>query len=257
MRMLRLGQRLAHLVEGEGLLADQVEDLAARLRERLRGAPSVGRELRVARLDLLLEAGDADLEELVEVDREDRQEADPLEERVALVARLVQDACIEVEPGELAIDVRNGRRGCWGVDDGGSLADERQSWVVGGWPRGRGCVPPSYRDGDVRRPWLVGQARRWDRLLVARDARSGVADVRLCRAPCDVLVAGAVRAEPLEGVVAGVVAVGPRRADRVLADQLDVDQSGLVRASAWAPNRASPAVRPRRDSRRRGRASAG
>ena len=42
--------------------------------------------------DLLAQAGDPDLEELVEVAREDRQELDPLEQRVALVARLVQDA---------------------------------------------------------------------------------------------------------------------------------------------------------------------
>ena len=35
--------------------------------------------------DLLLETGDADLEELVEVAREDRQEADALEQRIALV----------------------------------------------------------------------------------------------------------------------------------------------------------------------------
>ena len=37
---------------------------------------------------------------------EDRQELDPLEQRVALVARLVQDARVELEPGELAVEVR-------------------------------------------------------------------------------------------------------------------------------------------------------
>src|SRR4029453_3809917 len=73
--------------------------------------PRARRGLRVAGLELLLEAGDADLEEFVQVAREDRQEPNAFQDRVALVARLVQDAGVEVEPGELAVDVRDGRGG--------------------------------------------------------------------------------------------------------------------------------------------------
>jgi hypothetical protein len=75
--------------------------------ELLGRAHAVGRGMRAAGRDLLLQAGDADLEELVEVAGEDRQEADALEQRVALVHRLVQHALVEVEPRQLAVDVRD------------------------------------------------------------------------------------------------------------------------------------------------------
>ena len=70
------------------------------------GRAAVGRAGHPARLDLLAEARDADLEELVEVAREDRQELDPLEQRVANVTRLVEDPRVELEPRKLAVDVR-------------------------------------------------------------------------------------------------------------------------------------------------------
>jgi len=54
--------------------------------------------------DLLLESRHAHLEELVEVAREDGQEADALQERVVGVLRLVEDTLVEVQPGELATD---------------------------------------------------------------------------------------------------------------------------------------------------------
>jgi hypothetical protein len=58
----------------------------------------------VARRDLLLQARDTDLEELVKVAGEDGEEADALEQRVAAVLGLPQDALVEVEPRELAAD---------------------------------------------------------------------------------------------------------------------------------------------------------
>ena len=51
-------------------------------------------------LDLLLEARDADHEELVEVGAVDRDELQPLEQRVALVERFFEDAIVELEPRE-------------------------------------------------------------------------------------------------------------------------------------------------------------
>src|SRR6185312_12055060 len=48
---------------------------------------------------------DADLEELIEVAREDGEELDPLEQGVALIARLEQDAGVEFEPRQLAVQV--------------------------------------------------------------------------------------------------------------------------------------------------------
>ncbi len=65
-------------------------------------------------VELGLEAGDADLEELVEVRRRDRQEPELLQERVRGVAGLFQDPLVEVEPAQLAVDeeagVGRGRR---------------------------------------------------------------------------------------------------------------------------------------------------
>ena len=81
-----VGPKIARVV------GDELEDPLAGRRELLAGGPAVRRRATVAGLDLLAQAGDADLEELVEVAGEDRQELDPLEQRVALVARLVQDA---------------------------------------------------------------------------------------------------------------------------------------------------------------------
>src|SRR4029079_1337561 len=66
----------------------------------------VRRRLRRTGVELLAQAGHADLEELVEHAREDRQEVDPIEGRVAGVARLEQHPGRVVEPGQLAVDVR-------------------------------------------------------------------------------------------------------------------------------------------------------
>ena len=63
---------------------------------------------RVLRLEVFvklgLEPGDADLEKLVEVRRADRQEPQPLEQRVGRVARLFEHPLVEIEPAQLAID---------------------------------------------------------------------------------------------------------------------------------------------------------
>ena len=80
------------------VVRDELEDARAGGRELLLGGAPIGRAGDLAGLDLLAQAGDADLEELVEVVGEDGQELHPLEQRVALVTRLVQDARVELEP---------------------------------------------------------------------------------------------------------------------------------------------------------------
>ena len=56
-----------------------------------------------------MERPDADLEELVEVLAEDREELDPLEHGQVVALGHREHALVEVEPGELAVEVA--RRG--------------------------------------------------------------------------------------------------------------------------------------------------
>ena len=74
------------------------------LRELLLRRQPVLRRRRDAGADLAAQAGDAHHEELVEVVRRDRQEAELLEERMVAVRRLLEDAAVELEPGQLAVD---------------------------------------------------------------------------------------------------------------------------------------------------------
>ena len=69
------------------------------------GCHAVGGTLDDPRGDLLFEARDTDLEELIEVAAEDREELEALEQRRSAVECLMQHATVELEPGELAIQV--------------------------------------------------------------------------------------------------------------------------------------------------------
>ncbi len=103
--VLRVQARNQHLVQDPVLL---VHEGMADLRdapELIRRAEVVGAALRGAVGDLLLEPGDADLEELVEVRGRDAQEAQAFEERDALVLRLLEHATVELEQGEFPVDV--------------------------------------------------------------------------------------------------------------------------------------------------------
>ena len=73
--------------------------------ELLGGRPAVGRTLDHAGLDLLLQARDPDLEELVEVVREDRDELQPLEQGQRGVLGQREHAGVELEPRQLAVEV--------------------------------------------------------------------------------------------------------------------------------------------------------
>src|SRR5689334_13984104 len=94
-----------HLVEQAVLLGDERVRLAAHRLEHLAGAAAVGACVRQREVHSLLKAGDADLEELVEVRRHDGDEAQPLEQRHGVVGRLRQHPGVEREDAELAVGV--------------------------------------------------------------------------------------------------------------------------------------------------------
>ena len=60
--------------------------------------------------DPALETGDADHEELVEVAGEDREEPGPLEQRHVFVHGQLQDALVELQPGDLPLEEPVGRQ---------------------------------------------------------------------------------------------------------------------------------------------------
>ena len=132
------------LREQLGLAGDELVDARADRAELLERVHAVGRLGADARRDLLLEAGDAHLDELVEVGREDRQELGPLEQRALGVLGQREHPGVEVEPGELAV---------------------QQAVLLG---RELGRSPRSHRTGEsIRRPGPIRGAGR------ARDPPGG------------------------------------------------------------------------------------
>ena len=151
------GERPADVHEDRRVVGDELEHALARGGELLLGGPAVGRAGDLAGLDLLAQTGDADLEELVEVAGEDGQELDPFEQRVALVARLVEDARVEFEPRQLAIDVRErdlgARRAARARGDDGACGSGGDAWI----DRGHGLVSGLFGGvADVQRPGRRG-----------------------------------------------------------------------------------------------------
>jgi hypothetical protein len=55
-------------------------------------------------LGLLHQASDADLDELVQVARGDGEKFYAFEQRIAFVARLFEDALIELHPGKVSVE---------------------------------------------------------------------------------------------------------------------------------------------------------
>ena len=123
--------------EDRALLGHQLEDPGPDRVQLVRGRQAVGRHrLRAAQL-LAPQARDADLEELVEIVDEEEQRPDPVEQGVALVARLVEDPRVELEPRQLAVEDRDplvprrpsataagsARTGCWANGGHGPLND--------------------------------------------------------------------------------------------------------------------------------------
>jgi hypothetical protein len=91
-------------VEQLVLLGHQLVRLLRHLPEDELRVHAVGADDGSAGFDLGLQAGDADLEELVEVGGDDAQEPQPLEERRGAVLRLRQHAPVERELADLAVE---------------------------------------------------------------------------------------------------------------------------------------------------------
>ena len=113
--------------------------------ELLLGVQAVGRHVLDAGAELLQQRRDPHHEELVEVGAGDAEELDALEQRMRRVLRLREDALVERQPAQLAVDVQRrivevGRRGA--AARLLSRVPERR-WF--GWPwgfarRGRGLA---------------------------------------------------------------------------------------------------------------------
>ena len=108
----RRGERVAQIVPHLLLVGDQPVGLGGDRGQLLAGRQPVGRPLLDAERLVRLEPGDADHEEFVEVAGRDRQEAQPLEQRMGGVARFLEHAAVERQPAQLAIEIaRLSRRG--------------------------------------------------------------------------------------------------------------------------------------------------
>ncbi len=104
---LMLGQRWQkHVVEDRVLAVDLFVDQLGYARQRLMRLQAVGARLFAGEGDALLQSGDANLEELIEVAGEDQQELQPLQQRIGLIQRLLEHADVELKLRKLAMDVQ-------------------------------------------------------------------------------------------------------------------------------------------------------
>ena len=109
------------------------------------GRTTIGAQGAHAGGDLVLESRHPDLEELIEVLAEDRQELDPFEQRRAVVLGQCQHPAVEVQPGHLAVQV--------GVRCDDVAHRVRHGWILPSEPRL--ADPPS-----VNVAWIRGRRRR-------------------------------------------------------------------------------------------------
>ena len=103
-----LGQDL--VVEQRVLFVDQRVRLVADQRVGGTRRQAVGGDRDRVELELLLEPGDTDLEELVEIAAHDAQETQPLEQRRMRILGLRQHAAVERQDAELAVEEILGRK---------------------------------------------------------------------------------------------------------------------------------------------------
>ena len=93
-------------VEELVLIGDHTEDAGTNRGEDIGWAEAI-RSVHVASVfDELLEGGDADFKELIEIGADDGEEFESFEEGLGGVLGLFEDTMIEFEPAELAIQVR-------------------------------------------------------------------------------------------------------------------------------------------------------
>src|SRR6185437_15986325 len=102
-------RRQQHIVETTVLLGNEAGGTLVNGGELLLERQAIGRERARAQLEQLFEARHADLEELIEVARGDTEEAQPLEQRHRLVEGLREHPAVELEEGQLAVEVEAGR----------------------------------------------------------------------------------------------------------------------------------------------------
>ena len=147
------GERSPYLHEDGRMIGRQAQNALADRGQLLVGGPTVRRAGDLSGLDLLAQAGDAHLEELVKVAGEDGQELHPLEKWIALVARLVQDPGVEVEPRQFPVQVRE----CCVRSAGATWAWQGRSARRCGFDGGhRGSTVLMRRVADVERPGRRG-----------------------------------------------------------------------------------------------------
>ena len=99
-----MGEFALHAMPGVLLIGDQPTRADVHVGKLLRGRQPVGRERREARLRLTDEAGHTNGIELVEVGATDRDEAQALQQRMVAVLGFLDDAVVEIEPGQLPVD---------------------------------------------------------------------------------------------------------------------------------------------------------
>ncbi|MNH06712.1 hypothetical protein D3C79_660880 [compost metagenome] len=98
--------RQQHVVEDRVLALYLGVHQFADTRQRLVRLQAIGAGLFTGEVDLLLQAGDANLKELVEVAGEDQQELEAFQQRVVLVQCLLQHPDIELQLREFAMNVQ-------------------------------------------------------------------------------------------------------------------------------------------------------
>ncbi|MNI35857.1 hypothetical protein D3C73_898940 [compost metagenome] len=124
--LMLLQLRQQNVVEDRVLTVDVTVYQFADARQRLMRLQTIGARLFTGEGDLLLQAGNANFEELVQVAGEDQQKLQPLQQWVGLVQRLLQHADVELQLRQFAVNVQaaviqtgNGHRRCCrsGFDD--------------------------------------------------------------------------------------------------------------------------------------------
>jgi hypothetical protein len=104
----RLGQLTLHLVPGMLLIGDQAPGTQIDFDQLLGRRHPVRRLHDDARLRLADQAGDAHGIKLIEVGGADGNEAQPLQQGMVAVFRLLHHAMVEIQPGQLPVDEAGG-----------------------------------------------------------------------------------------------------------------------------------------------------
>ena len=86
------------------MIGDHAADAADDGLEVFRGTQAIERSLGGVAFHLLFDAGDADLEELIEVRADDAEELQPFEQAIVRIERLVEHALVEFQPAQFAIE---------------------------------------------------------------------------------------------------------------------------------------------------------